>query len=345
MGFPSSLIFFKNSNKLKTNPKISVILPVYNAEKFIEESVHSILNQSYSDFELIIINDGSTDNSEKIILSIKDERIKFISKNNSGLAPTLNEGIRLAKGEFIARQDNDDISLPERFKKQIEFLSLNPEIVLVGTWAEIIDENGKSTGRFHKHPTDSKKLKFNLLFNNPFVHSSIMIRKSVILNAGLYNEDKTLFEDYTLWSLVARNNEVANLPDVLVKYREVNTGMSKSAENYALRVKHQSFKNLKFLLSDLSDEDILDFVEAYNGNGKGYRKLQFYNVVDDIITSFCQKENISPDKLENEISGVLFTLNRNFFNNIIYSKDSEAVEKLIARIRRRFLFFKHREPK
>src|SRR5688500_9607984 len=122
------------------SPIISVVLPVYNSENYIKEAIDSILNQTFKDFELIIINDGSVDRSAEVIQAIKDSRIVYVDQQNSGLAATLNRGIQMARGKYIARQDNDDISIPERLDMQVNFMENNPGVALLGTCAEIIDE-------------------------------------------------------------------------------------------------------------------------------------------------------------------------------------------------------------
>lgn len=209
-------------------PKISVIMSVYNGEKFLKESVLSILNQTYADFEFIIINDGSTDLSLEILRGFeeKDKRIRLISRENKGLTPSLNEGMKLAQGEYIARMDSDDISMPERFEKQITFLEKNKDIALCGTWAINIDENGNEIGEY-KTPITNKEIKKNILFHNPFIHPSVMIRKSVFEKVGLYNEEFKHIEDYELWTRVIPRFKTANIQDFLLKYRLTSSGVTK----------------------------------------------------------------------------------------------------------------------
>jgi glycosyltransferase involved in cell wall biosynthesis len=245
-------------------PLVSVILPVYNAAQFVEESIKSILNQTYTNFELIIINDGSTDESEKIISRINDKRIRYYYQPNIGLAKTLNRGIEVSNGEFIARQDADDISLPQRIEKQIQFLLQYTDISLLGSWAEIIPIIN-NTHRYHKHPADNLQLKIDLLFNNPFVHTSIMIRKGILKSTGYYNPDK-LIEDFDLWSRIGRSSKLANIPEVLVQYREVQGGLSRiSYETFWSKILEQSFENIKFWLPEDAAE-ITQFCNLYFGN-------------------------------------------------------------------------------
>jgi GT2 family glycosyltransferase len=210
-------------------PRVSVVLPVYNGETFLAEAIGSILGQSFRDFELIAIDDGSTDGSAGILDAVRDPRVRVIHQANVGLAASLNWGIALARGEYIARHDHDDLSLPTRFARQVQFLEHNPDCALVGTRAEIRSNNGPAT-RFHDHPTDDAGLRFELLFDNPFVHSSVMLRKRAVESVGGYSTDPARQppEDYELWSRLARCYQVANLPERLTVYRETADGMSRT---------------------------------------------------------------------------------------------------------------------
>ncbi len=215
-----------------TTPLISVVLPVYNGAADVEKAVDSILAQTFTDFELIIINDGSKDNSASVLESLSDPRIRLYHQDNMGLAGTLNRGIGLARGRYIARQDQDDLSHPERFARQVDFLEKHPDHGLLGTAAQIW-VGDTPTERAHDHPTDHGALSFELLFNNPFVHSSIMMRKATVEAVGGYTTDPARQppEDYELWSRMARQGRVANLPERLLVYREVPASMSRTGPN------------------------------------------------------------------------------------------------------------------
>ncbi|MEM5427376.1 glycosyltransferase family A protein [Cupriavidus oxalaticus] len=215
-----------------TTPLISVVLPVYNGAGDVEKAVESILTQTFTDYELIIINDGSKDDSASVLESLRDPRIRLFHQDNLGLAGTLNRGIELARGRYIARQDQDDLSHPERFARQVEFLENNPEHGLLGTAAQIW-VGDTPTERAHDHPTEHGALSFELLFNNPFVHSSIMMRKATVEAVGGYTTDAARQppEDYELWSRMARRGRVANLAERLLIYREVPASMSRTGPN------------------------------------------------------------------------------------------------------------------
>lgn len=235
--------------------KVSVILPVYNGLPYLKSSIDSILSQSFRDFELIIVNDGSIDGSSNIVKSYNDPRIRFYEQENQGLVITLNKLVALSTGEYVARQDADDVSFFSRLEKQVEFLNANPDVAIVGTHAEIWETNTK-TNRVHRHPVSDASIKFHLLFDNPFVHSSVMIRKSVFDDIGFYLEgqQKCFPEDYELWSRVSRKYHLANIPESLVAYREVDGSLSRVGENpflpYVIKIGAENIVHMAGLKTD-----------------------------------------------------------------------------------------------
>lgn len=235
---------------MKNKPLISVILPIFNSEKYIEEAIRSILDQTYKKFELILINDGSTDGTKNKLKQISDERITLLNnKMNRGLVFSLNKGIKYAKGKYIARMDADDISQPERFEKQVKFLEKNTDYVMVGTGTEIVDVNGDKAGRYLNHPTTNEVLQFKLLFGCPFVHSSMMIRADILKELNGYCN---IFpEDYDLWSKIVSKYKVANLGEILHQYRESVGNISKTRINaMANGTRAQMMKNITDLLGN-----------------------------------------------------------------------------------------------
>jgi len=219
-------------------PLVSVILPVYNGAHCVGGAVDSILRQTFRDFELIAINDGSTRDDtaaalEQLAVESGDDRLRVVNlKRNRGLAGALNHAISIARGRYIARQDQDDLSRPERLEAQVRHLEEHPRCGLLGTRAEIwVGET--PSGRHHDHPTDNASLQFDLLTNNPFVHSSVMIRRAALDAVGLYSTaaERQPPEDFELWSRIARRFTVANLPGRLVIYRESPGSMSRDGAN------------------------------------------------------------------------------------------------------------------
>jgi hypothetical protein len=246
-------------------PKISVILPVYNAQSYLQESIESIVYQSFQDFELILINDGSTDGSLSIMESYTDQRIRIINQANAGLPVSLNRAITQSQGQYLARQDADDISLPERLAKQVTYLDAHPQCALLGTWAQILVENNL-TDRSLSHPHLNGDIQLKLLFFNCFVHSSVMIRKSALETTGLYPEDPEKFppEDYDLWLRIAKHWDVANLPEVLLQYRELPNSISRSKlDMMQERARLMSLLALKEILPEqVTNDDIATLVLA-----------------------------------------------------------------------------------
>jgi glycosyltransferase involved in cell wall biosynthesis len=203
-------------------PKVTVLMSVYNGERFLHESIESILGQTWSDFEFLIINDGCTDNSRDIILSFNDPRIRLVDNlSNIGLTKSLNRGLQLAQAEYIARQDADDISFPGRLERQVQFLDEYPDVALLGTRARAIDENGKPRKtNLLRIPVSLLAIRWYLMFQNAFIHSSVMFRRSIVWKKlGGYDESFVRAQDYELWSRTARSFKVENLSDVFIDYR------------------------------------------------------------------------------------------------------------------------------
>ena len=242
------------------NPEISVILPVYNGGKYLKESIDSILNQTFNNYELIIVNDGSTDESLDIIISYKDERIKLINQKNTGLSKALNNGIKLAKGRYIARMDQDDISNPERFEKQIEFLESYSDYVVVGTWANYISKDGEFLYT-SKIPYKSEDLKKGLPYICPFVHSSVMMRADALKKVGGYKDVGRYFyqEDILLWIDLSRIGKFYNLPEALQTYRILPSSASRMSKT---NHKYQQNIYIKYYNTGVLDFNMIKAIES-----------------------------------------------------------------------------------
>lgn len=206
-------------------PMLSVILPAYNAELYIAAAVESILTQTYKNFELIIINDGSTDKTADIINEYKDSRIQIFTQKNQGLVASLNRGIEAAKGKHITRQDADDVSLPIRLQTQLKEFDKNPKLVVVGSSIGVMDLRGKV---MHEHHVllGNTELKQELLVRSPFAHGSVMMRRDAVLKAGGYQGDEWPAEDYGLWLRLSAYGDFANIDEPLYVYRENPAGVS-----------------------------------------------------------------------------------------------------------------------
>lgn len=207
-------------------PKVTVLMPVYNGENYVRAAIDSILNQTFIDFEFLIVNDGSTDGSVALIESYRDPRIKLVhNEKNMGLVATLNKGVDLARGTYIARMDCDDISLPTRLQKQVAYMEMHPTVGVCGTWIKII---GNASSVVWSYPTDADEIKCRLLFESVLPHPSVIMRKEMFKEWGLYYDP--LFrhaEDYELWVRAARKMPLANIGEALLFYRAhaYNVGM------------------------------------------------------------------------------------------------------------------------
>jgi glycosyltransferase involved in cell wall biosynthesis len=205
---------------VQSSPRVSIVMSVFNGERFLREAVDSLLGQTFREFELVVVDDGSNDGTAAILRSYKDRRIRTTrSPVNVGQPAGLNRGLASSAGTYVARLDADDVALPERLARQVAFLDARPDTAALGSaWIEI-DENGRR-GPVRLPPTDSIGIRWRLLFSNSFLHSSMLVRRSALEEVGAYDESIGYGEDYELWSRVAARFEVANLPDPLVLYRQ-----------------------------------------------------------------------------------------------------------------------------
>lgn len=228
--------------KKKNIPIISVILPVYNGEKYLRLALESVLRQTLADFELIIINDGSTDKSEEIILSYPDPRITYIKNpKNMGLIFTLNKGLYLSKGQYIARMDTDDISELNRFESQVKIMDNCPEVSVCGTWARAIDENGNFL--FVMKSPSGWLLKYNYWKPSPLIHPSVMIRKSHLKNFR-FGTVPVVAEDYDLWLKLSQEYHLYNVQKCLLSYRFHSSSISHTKRQLQLVSSYNSFRHV-----------------------------------------------------------------------------------------------------
>lgn len=245
-------------------PKLSVIMPVYNAERYLAAAIDSILNQTYTDFEFIIIDDCSTDKSHKILLDYvaKDMRIRvFRNEINLKLPKTLNFGISQAHGKYIARMDADDVSLSDRLMKQVMFMESNLEVAMCGTWYAVYDKDFIKELYVRKLPCSSNMIKIFLqLLYNPFGHNTVMIRRNIFDQLHYLENMSDNAEDYELWlQIVNYGYTVVNLPETLVMYRVYDESASqthvKNIDNY-IQCIHKKY--LQQLFGDMFTDEIAD---------------------------------------------------------------------------------------
>lgn len=260
-----------NNSSIKFSPRVSVVMPVYNVALYIEEAIDSILSQTYEDFELIVIDDSSTDNTREIVSSYKDPRVILIKNEiKSGIANILNIAIKQARGEFIARMDGDDISLPNRLQIQIDFLDNNPSIALCSCALKMFGSDDKVWIR----EANFENIKISMFFHSPILHATSVFRKDVFIKNNLfYNQDTFPAEDYDLWSRSVLKCELINIPNILYLYRIHNyqTTNDLNKVNVIRDIK------IKYLLSTISDYEVNEaeqFVDNFI-DGKGLIKNNY----------------------------------------------------------------------
>ncbi len=232
-----------------SDPTVSVVMPVYNAGEFLQEAVQSVLDQTFRCFEVIVIDDGSTDNSSEILKSFQklDTRIAMYHQENSGVIASLNRGCKLAKGKYIARMDADDVCHPVRLEKQISFLEKHPEVGILGSAAFIVNEFGATVDQIVV-PANPALIQWHLAFENCFVHSSVVMRRDVLQALDYYRSGARHAEDYDLWSRATDITRLTNLPDSLMKRRvwdgNVGNANSTEQEHTACNVSHSVMESV-----------------------------------------------------------------------------------------------------
>lgn len=215
-------------------------MPAFNAAKYIAEAIRSLLEQTFTDFELLIVDDGSTDDTVFTINQFSDSRIRVLKQSKQGIGIALNKGLQEAKGNYVARFDADDICFPERLQKQVSFLDENIDYILTGCDAEYIDEKGEHLFNFHCSGHTHEEIMHQLYVHCPFIHSGVMYRKEAVMKAGGYSPDAHNFEDYLLWVQLTKYGWYCNLPEQLIKVR-FNPNSATIDEKW--RGRH--FRNLK----------------------------------------------------------------------------------------------------
>jgi glycosyltransferase involved in cell wall biosynthesis len=292
------------------NYPVTVLMPTYNSEKYLGEAIESILKQSHEDYEFIILDDGSTDNSYQIAKSYQDDRILLIRhKENKGLVATLNEGIKKARGKYIVRMDADDISMSDRIMTQIKYMENNQDIGVCGTWVRVVGKEGSTW----KYPLDHESIATQLFFESALAHPSVCIRKSVLINNQItYNSQYEYAEDYKLWIELSRVTKLANIPQALLEYRThpAQIGSDKSQEQLEINetIKLEQLHRLMGSVSkkdqkihlkatswykNASKQDIADIGEWYhklfraNLTNKIYRQSILTSIIADHWLALC----------------------------------------------------------
>ena len=286
--------------------KISVLLPAYNAERFVGDTVRSVLAQTCTDFELIAIDDGSVDGTLNILKSFNDPRLRVFHQQNAGLASALNAAFRQASGDFLARIDADDICMPDRFSQQIHYLHAKPVIAVVGSAVEYIDGDGRYISRSFP-PINIRFLNKQLAKGRCCVaHPTVMMRTEAFRSAGGYNEIIGCgIEDAVLWAkMISKGYLVGNIPTPLVQYRITKHAISNIGfDNYQEEIMKEIFANIDFLSNELA--------ESFKCN---FKKLQ----------------NIPTDRTEQRFMNVTSNLFYRLFCFLKYIRISEAYSERIT---------------
>lgn len=243
------------------NPRVTVLMPVYNGERYLREAMDSILAQTFTDFEFLIIDDGSADRSVEIIRSYDDPRIRLVhNEKNLKLIAALNRGFDLARGEFLARMDCDDISLPTRLARQVEFMAAHPEVGVCGTWARKIDDQGRITG--HLKPPAGRKFEKLIWRPSPINHPTAFIRNTVYMNFR-YDYNYADAEDYELWLRVSGAAGLDNLDEFLLLYRIHPASVTSLRREAQLGSVYKAFRKF-YGAGDISYEEFLSVIYESN---------------------------------------------------------------------------------
>lgn len=265
-------------------PRVSVLMSVYNGGTYLREAIDSILQQKFTNFEFIIINDGSTDHSAEIMQSYYDPRIRYLENDkNIGLISSLNRGLALAESPYIARMDADDISLPGRLAKQVNFLNEHSEVGALGGSVQIIDGCG-SLSDIWRFPTEHSFLKWCLFFDDPIAHPTVMMRRAAVIRAGGYSTDWVHAEDYDLWRRLSRITRLSNLQDVLLYLRRHQVCVTRV--HHAQQLKN-SIRISQLMMSEVLDEDVpIQIVQRLCS--EGFEKLNDIRQAASVIYKLCQ---------------------------------------------------------
>jgi len=316
------------------SPMVSVIMPVYNAELFLNQTIDSILNQDFKDFEFLICDDCSTDKSLSVINSYSDERIILLeNKVNKGYIETLNSLIKISKGKYVARQDNDDISVSSRLRIQFNFMELNLDHAMCGGKINTFGKKNK----INFAPVNHEEISAYFLFRNPFNHPTVFIRRKILNNKIKYNKNFFPAEDYELWFKISQKNLVANIDEVLLFYRIHEKNTSKIHENLQLK---SSLKIRKIIFKNYFDYDLND------SNNHIFEKIN-YNEKFDLNSLYnCMKlmnEILNINSIHKKINHkiLLNTIMFFWFKTCFFINDFSMFKKVVIFIKPSFVSFKN----
>jgi hypothetical protein len=293
---------------MEIDPLVSIVMPVYNGEKYLAKAIESILIQSFTNFEFIIIDDGSNDSSLTILkqYSSKDPRVRVIvNEENLGIAKSLNKGVTQAQGKYIARMDADDISLSNRIEQQVDFLEAHPDISVLGAQFTIIDSNDNLLGGITL-PIFPGVVKWELIYSCPLAHPAIMMRRSLFSIEGFQYRHRPVAQDYDLWSRISRNHKLTNLPETLLLLRKHHGNISKTNE---LQQLHETSGIIKENITFYTGQDVSERV---------------------VLGIFASLKNIETTQDAKDCSEMMILLQRQTNNWDITKQERVAIRKIVA---------------
>lgn len=299
--------------------KVTVLMPVYNAAKFIDEAIDSILSQSFKDFEFLIINDGSTDGSKKIILSYKDPRIKFFeNKKNLGVARTLNRGLRLAKGKYIARMDADDIAFPERLKLLSQEFGKDNQLAVVSSYYNIIDEAGNYLYA-NQDVFSPEEIYYTLQFRNCLGHPTVMFNKDIIIKEFSGYDEECEAEDYDLWLRLVSKYKFRKIKKRLLKLRIHSKSRIGSFSNYINQSAFLlAYNNLSLMISqpiDIKTAKILtDYQAGQSSPGQIKLAMQVLRKINKQIIHSCPGFLNKPKVIKSALVKEIYLKKKNLYS-------------------------------
>jgi len=323
-GFKQAAMNTPPQNK-STIPAITVLMSVHNGMPFVKEAVESVLAQTLGDFEFLILDDASTDGTRDYLTSLSDERIRVITLDqNIGLTPALNRGLKEARGIYIARQDADDLSHPDRFRLCAMYLQLNPVCAAVGSQVWLIDRQGRSLGK-KQFPLAPNSIRFAHLFDNALAHSAVMFRKAAVLEAGGYDESFPASQDYDLWSRLSARHALANLPQYCATLRILDDSITRQHRRPELiqRVQREHFTRL---FSREPAEQELELISLFRSQIPPDNLPLFRLLLDDLVRRF----KATPKSAASDFNRTLGLIHARIGYNLLCVSRLDAWKELMA---------------
>lgn len=278
-----------------STPRITVLMSVYNGRRYLAEAIESILCQTRGDFEFLMIDDGSVEPVHDIIESFRDPRIRFLRQENQGLTCTLNRGLRLAQGDYVARMDADDVSYPERLEAQAAELDSDPSLELVGCYFNVIDDRS-AVIESKELPLDSVYRLWRLQFHNNYAHGSVMLRRDAVARVGMYDESLACAQDFDLWCRLSRADNTKILPKVLYAHRIRSDGAQTSVRHYNAQLATAALISNRSLMAcnpELEPEQCADVRALYWKFERECLPQESIDQVTRTFEGFCRRFGIA----------------------------------------------------